>query len=221
MKLYARSQCPRVEPFYGASAFPASAYRLEKQLQAAYAEQLYTWWEPDTLYETVFPGFREKLTKKGMAPNQSTINKRTAAIEDRLAYEVPDIVARMTPEELAVAADVLLRQTLVGFIWHVLAQERAVVWRMKEGNCYTRLNDDSHAQAAALGKKVPCACQARPIDPTDVHRWPAPLTAASLPVPPVPPTPAASSALPQPASLSLHLRVKQAQERKRLKRKRR
>lgn len=210
MKLYLHPTTPRPEVFYLDVPTPASAYCLQQQLLRAYREVLYTWWDLDLAITTCF------------GPKQG---KRLAAAEDRLQHEVPELLIRMSLEELELAATVFYQQTLIGFVWHVLGQERTIQHRIEEGNSDTRLSDDSHAVAAGFGKSTPKRRQrVPPVAP------PAPTSAASSLTPlreeVLPPSPPATLLPPSrpPVALSLdrlHLRVNRAQERRRLKRKRR
>lgn len=213
IQLYASARRPHIEPFYTTddSRNPASAYALQERLRKAYQEVLLHWWDIDALILACF-GERH--------------GKRRFAAEERLQYEVPELLERMTAQELALAAQVFRASTLVGFVWHVLGQERSVQHRLHEP-CTDRLCDDKYARAASLGQghwrrgqrnpqPLPCSCHLpRP--------KPKPRTASVQPAPPVPTTPVIAQPAPAPmtAAQSHRYRVKQAQERKRLKRKRR
>ncbi|GAB3303571.1 hypothetical protein [Hymenobacter tenuis] len=163
MKLYA-APTPRSQGFYRASDTPASAYALEQDLKKAYREVSREWWDLDRLILACF------------GPRTG---KRLAAAEDRLQYEVPELLERMSPAELQVAAHVFCQGTLVGFIWHVLSQERTIQHRLGEGNCSTRLSDDSHAKAAGLGKSKPARKKTKPV----VQRTPTPAPVKTAPRP--------------------------------------
>jgi hypothetical protein len=201
MKLYANPAAPRPQAFYLDVPTPASAYSLQQRLLRAYREVLFQWWDLDQAITMCF------------GPKQG---KRLAAAEDRLQYEVPELLERMSPEELSLAATVFYHQTLVGFVWHVLAQERTVQHRMSEGNCKTRLDDDRHAIAAGLGKGAPMR---RPSKASQTVEQPA----SCLPA--VPTHQLVGTLTPAPSPIQtpeqLRLRVNRAQERRRLKRKRR
>ncbi|MDF7810934.1 hypothetical protein [Hymenobacter sp. YC55] len=219
MQLYASARGPHIEPFYPAdeSRNPASAYALQERLRKAYQEVLLNWWDIDALILACF-GERH--------------GKRRFAAEERLQYEVPELLERMSAKELALAAQIFRTSTLVGFVWHVLGQERSVQHRLEEP-CDQRLCDDKHARAASLGQgqwkrgqrhapPVPCSCHLPSPAPRERNTPSGPVgshTAVPVPAAPV------AAAQPLPASMSAaqnhRYRVKQAQERKRLKRKRR
>ncbi|TGE03344.1 hypothetical protein [Hymenobacter fodinae] len=201
MKLYTHPTTPRPNAFYLDVPTPASAYRLQQQLLRAYREVLFQWWDLDLAITTCF------------GPKQG---KRLQAAEDRLQYEVPELLVRMSPNELELAAAVFYHQTLVGFVWHVLAQERTLQHRLEEGNSDTRLNDDCHTIAAGLGKSKPM--QREPAQHTAPE--PIPVDTTPIPSPPVIALPAPHPPA-SPQLKRLHLRVNQAQNRRRLKRKRR
>jgi hypothetical protein len=220
MQLYASPHAPRVESFYSPdlARTPASAYRLQAHLCRAYVEVLREWWGLDELIVACF-GVRT--------------GKRLQAAENRLEHKVVELLHGMEPAELEQAAQIFCQQTLVGFIWHVLAQEIKIDYRLKDGGCTTRLGDDKHAQAASLGQgtwklgrshpaPAPCACTTSP--PPSKPQLAEPLWAAAPELPreeesmPVEPE---RTVLALPTIQSLRYRVKQAQERKRLRRKRR
>lgn len=225
MKLYAHPSAPRHQPFYSATVAPASAYALLHQLLAAYKEVLYTWWNPEALYLACFGDIATRPTRNGQLPAQSVITKRLQAIEDRLGYEIPELLEHLTPEELATAAQVFRECPLPGFVAHVLSLERMLHRRLDEP-CSKRLNDESHAKAAGLGKDysqrtahhpaaAPCACHQPDLALSPlVLSLPAPATAVRQPAPTIPPIAARTAQ-------TLSYQVKRAQERRRLKRKRR
>jgi hypothetical protein len=170
VKLYASAAGPRRADFYRDTPTPASAYARQQHLLEAYTEVLYTWWDPEALYLACFGDLAARPTKSGTPPTARAITKRIQAAEDRLGYEVPELIERLTPEELEAAATVFCEQTLAHFILHILGQERTVQHRLQDGNCSTRLSDDSHAKAAGLGKARPKAA----VKPT-VQRAPVPV----------------------------------------------
>ena len=226
MKLYAHPSAPRHQPFYSATVAPASAYALLHQLLAAYNEVLYTWWSPEALYLACFGDIATRPTRTGQLPAPSVITKRLQAIEDRLGYEIPELLEHLSPEELTTAAQVFRECPLPGFVAHVLSLERMLHRRLDEP-CSKRLNDESHAKAAGLGRDysarlaprpetAPCAChQPDMVLPPLALTLPAPATAVrqstTTPKPP-------GAAL---TAQALLYQVKRAQERRRLKRKRR
>jgi hypothetical protein len=216
MKLYSNPGAPRPQAFYLDVPTPASAYARQQHLLDAYNEVLYTWWEPEALYLACFGDLVARPLKNGQPPTARAVAKRLQAAEDRLGYEVPELLERMTPEELEVAAGLFCKLPLPGFVAHVLSQERTVQHRLSEGNCRTRLDDDRHAIAAGLGKSRPMR------QPGKVDLTMEPTTSCFFPVPTRQPigTPAL---IPHPTQTpeQLRLRVNRAQERRRLKRKRR
>lgn len=226
MKLYAHPSAPRHQPFYSATVAPASAYALLHQLLAAYNEVLYTWWSPETLYLACFGDITTRPTRNGQLPAPSVVAKRQQAIEDRLGYEIPELLEHLSPEELTTAAQVFRECPLPGFVAHVLSLERMLHRRLDEP-CSMRLNDESHAKAAGLGRdysaqtvhrpeSAPCACyQPDAVLPTLALTLPAPATAARHPLT-TSTTPVATL-----TAQTLLYQVKRAQERRRLKRKRR
>ncbi|AHJ95307.1 hypothetical protein [Hymenobacter swuensis] len=219
MKLYSHPTGPRPQAFYLEVPTPASAYRLQQQLLQAYNEQLYGWWHPDDLYLACFGDYGTRQTRKGTPPPQAVVNKRTQALEDRVGYEVPELIGRMTLEELEQAASVLLTETLPGFITHVLGQERTLQYRLDDPS-WNRLQDEGHARAAGLGKSkpmtgrlpVPTLPEVTPVSTQPVANRPMPLP----PTPVLRPAPVSSD-----TPTLVRLRVNRAQERRRLKRKRR
>lgn len=203
MQLYAQPAGPRPEPFYSIDSCPtpAAAYRLQQELRKAYREVLFQWWSLDALVVCCF------------GPRTG---KRLQAMEDRLQYEVPELLERLSLEELRVAASVFYSQTLVGFVWHILAQERTVQHRL--GNRYHDQHIDAgHAKAAGLGWVNP-----RPKAITAPEAIAAPCEQCQLPAPALS---ANHDPVPVSSSLTAHqlllYRVKRVQERRRLKKRKR
>ncbi len=151
MQLYQHPSGPRRNDFHSESTGAASAYTLTRHLLDAYTEQLYSWWSPEDLYLACFGDYATRPTRKGTTPPPAVVNKRTQALEDRVGYEVPELIGRMSLEELQSATSVLLTETLAHFILHVLGQERTIQYRL-DSPASTRLKDDGHAKAAGLGK---------------------------------------------------------------------
>ncbi|WP_375438146.1 hypothetical protein [uncultured Hymenobacter sp.] len=222
MQLYSSPRVPRPEPFYTADhRTPASAYRLQAHLCRAYLEVLREWWNLDAL---ILACFGERT------------GKRLQAAENRLEHKVIELLQGMEPVELERATQVFCQQTLVGFVWYVLAQEVSIDYRLKDGGCTTRLSDEKYVQAASLGQgtwkrgqlypqPVPCACAKPRQHAAPPMQVPLPVETASavtaLPQEVTPlPVAASGPVAPLPAQ-ALHYRVKRAQERRRLKRKRR
>jgi len=223
MKLYAHPNTPRCHPFYTPNVTPGHAYALLHQLLAAYNEVLYTWWNPEALYLACFGDLMTRPTRNGQLPAPRVITKRLQAIEERLGYEVPELLEYLQPVELETAAAIFCAQPLPAFILHVLSLERMLHRRLDEP-CDKRLNDESHAKAAGLGKGE--RSTSRTVESVRIHepessadKQPLVLTLPALTVVRQL-APVKCTARPQTPQAVLH-QVKRAQERRRLKRKRR
>lgn len=181
MKLYQHPTTPRRSDFLPADSPTAAAYTLTRQLLDAYTEQLYGWWSPEDLYLACFGDYATRPTRKGTPPPPYMVHKREQVLEDRVGYELPELLERMSLEELQRAASVLLTETLPHFILHVLGQERTIQHRLSEP-ASARLRDESHAKAAGLGKPRPVK-KAPAVRPVAVRAAPAPRpTVRAVPV---------------------------------------
>ncbi|MCC3159694.1 hypothetical protein LJ737_20805 [Hymenobacter sp. 15J16-1T3B] len=113
---------------------PASAYAREQRILKAYKRQLFAA-DLDALLLQCFP---DKRTAKQLA-----------AAEDRLQYEVPELIEKLTWEEQPAIEALLLAGDFVGCVFAVLKLERTLLQREQPN---TAPKDDGHAKAAGLGK---------------------------------------------------------------------
>ncbi|KAA9333389.1 hypothetical protein F0P96_10495 [Hymenobacter busanensis] len=158
LRLYA-SATPSAQPFYTGRETPASAYALEQRLQRAYRQALFAA-DLDTLLVACF--------------GEGLRRKQVHAAEERLQYEVPELIARMDADELPEAAAALDALPLADFVGHVLKLERHLLQREAE-LATDRPDDKGHCRAAGLGKGQPRRVKLTPAKPEPVHELPKPI----------------------------------------------
>jgi hypothetical protein len=136
VKLYHNPAGPRAEQFYCADVAPASAYALEQKLQRQYRTALYAA-DLDPLIAACF--------------GEGLKSKKVQAAEERLQYDVPELIQRMDAAELQDTAAALATLPLQEFVAQVLKLERHLLQREDELGRH-RVDDKGHCKAAGLGK---------------------------------------------------------------------
>lgn len=163
---------------------PASAYARERRILKAYKAQLFAA-DLDALLLECFP---DKRTLK-----------QIAAAEDRLQYEVPELIEKLQWDEQPAIEAMLTEGDLVGTIRAVLTLERVLLQREQPN---TAPDDLGHIKAAGMGcissqnyGKLHPGARAEHRRAAKLHTDVEPLQSVSTPVTPItqetPPTPVA------------------------------